>query len=639
MSAEGTETECPTCLTSIPKQSYLVHSLHCSNRVFFRTPPSTTPTPSSPTPAPPLVRECLFCALPLPLGALVDHESVCGARTDVCETCGVRMTLRSLARHTETGCVASLHGNTVVVEEDEGYGSGLYAPESMLALDDVLEALDAAGLDGSALQPRVQEVLFGRESMELPVDEIKGLVEDLGRERADVDLGVLGVQLAIWVRYASDAAMARDARRVLGLVLRALPQASEVSHLNAPGLVQFPSVLYRAVLDVIFPLLLDRTLELVRAPSWVRQRSLRLVSDLEKEEEDGEGEGRERPTRTTAARVASSFPKSSAWVRQGFASGPLAHHVQTLYPDEEREGEVAAAVADLDLITHFLVPLLGPIHPPGSLLDLDTLVTCLVSLGSFPHPQLVKSGASLLAQVLGTFPPYGAGFMEAWYGPASVCEDAGDPVGSSVGVRIGHAQTMFGCVLVARLVWVNPYLLLERHLLLGVVSRAERMVVVSQGSAWEDCSVWVLSELMRGVPAFMYAKDVPYLQGCQDLADALVLDQECVMRVVGRRILTATGAGGDQGPMYGSFHTTLSTLYVLDRVVGHDLEPDEVRAAYAELSLWAAGSLVPGLNDAPPVWMGTARPLVRRVVSALSNSPQFEELGDDAREFVMAAIV
>lgn len=54
------------------------------------------------TPKAPLLTPCKYCELELPDGALQEHESYCGARTDTCSECGEIVMFKYRQLHEET---------------------------------------------------------------------------------------------------------------------------------------------------------------------------------------------------------------------------------------------------------------------------------------------------------------------------------------------------------------------------------------------------------------------------------------------------------------------------------------------------------------------------------------------------------
>lgn len=54
--------------------------------------------------ADPLLAQCEFCDIVVPLKSLSAHAFACGNRTDVCEACLSYVRLCDMARHRESGC-------------------------------------------------------------------------------------------------------------------------------------------------------------------------------------------------------------------------------------------------------------------------------------------------------------------------------------------------------------------------------------------------------------------------------------------------------------------------------------------------------------------------------------------------------
>jgi hypothetical protein len=49
---------------------------------------------------------CEYCELPLPAERMEDHVFYCGARTDVCRTCGRYIMLKDRIQHASSSCAS-----------------------------------------------------------------------------------------------------------------------------------------------------------------------------------------------------------------------------------------------------------------------------------------------------------------------------------------------------------------------------------------------------------------------------------------------------------------------------------------------------------------------------------------------------
>lgn len=136
--AETEECEtCPNCRRDIPRQSYMMHSLHCARNIAL-CPKCDEPVPRAEleqhnrqlhasmecslcgkqveackmedhqkSECPKRTTLCKYCATHVEMGSLVEHENYCGSRTENCEKCGDFIMLKNFEAHTCLGSMAT----------------------------------------------------------------------------------------------------------------------------------------------------------------------------------------------------------------------------------------------------------------------------------------------------------------------------------------------------------------------------------------------------------------------------------------------------------------------------------------------------------------------------------------------------
>ncbi|KNC49677.1 uncharacterized protein AMSG_05939 [Thecamonas trahens ATCC 50062] len=662
--------ECPTCGKYIPSSSQVLHSVHCARRAFGLVPGESGTSEQV---------AAASSAASGALDALVAHEPVCGARTDVCLACGNYVRLFEWDAHQREHAAESGEN-----DEHDGAGEALAEVEAEAAAPIALHAgdeaelrlavvdtvLDAVGIDLNQVSDECRTVLSGLSSGgKAEVAAAKAFVVDSLSVRIRVnpfagfaDTGTFAVQLAMWIRYSTQAALTRGARSLLAMLLDSLPARSEVSHINAPGLVSFPSTIVHVLLDVVLPLLLDRTFELAGAPARFRQASF-MAPAAEPEIEPADAAA--ATARKIAAAVAAAHRPQ--WLAR-LALVSLQNQVLVLEHARDssspaldpvvaslvtgHKAAIESAVEDLELVARSLVPLLGPHHVPGSRLCVASLVASLGYACAMPSLPLGVALSEVLAHVLAAYPSFAAQYMSQWLEALAehndVCQSLQGSLSLSSLTGAYQVQRVLSSVrLAARMVWLNPHMLRTRAHLMHMVRTAEAAVAALAMAAerepalglWRDEAVGAFDGLMRGVPLFLYAKDVPYLSGCGEMAAILELSSPAAQAVVAKRILTVVGATSDDGPRYGSLHTSLVVLHLMVRLMGLDDHPPELESKYLEFALWATGLVCTQLHEAPPVWMSAASPLIHSVLGSIFVHPAFTLRLSGAEASFMAEVL
>lgn len=127
--------KCETCRHMIPEAAYLTHSMRCPRMNYYCEACQCAVAKAEkeahdaekhmkiqcarcnaqlerrdlPNHAenlcPARIVKCPFCELNMPESSRLEHENQCGSRTVKCTDCGVRVSMRFLEQHTESGCV------------------------------------------------------------------------------------------------------------------------------------------------------------------------------------------------------------------------------------------------------------------------------------------------------------------------------------------------------------------------------------------------------------------------------------------------------------------------------------------------------------------------------------------------------